>query len=188
MSYFSGVIVGILIYSTILTILTVYKDNSSYFIVSTLDVVMAGPVCWVTILLLHLTGKVYVRIRKKAGKEKPKQYRPKSQKKIEKIVRKVVQEFKKKNDASELYFDFRCKDGDDYGNYEGYDMLLVKNPVHERLNNQFMRLLWNQTEEVHKELSKYFEPLTEERMMEDEYDDWTIEDMKSKELMVLKKD
>ena len=46
-----GIVIGILIYSAILNIFLIYKDNSSYsFGVDALDVIFGGPVCWVVFI------------------------------------------------------------------------------------------------------------------------------------------
>ena len=37
------IIITILIYSLILTIVTLYKDNSSYYMIGTIDIIIAGP-------------------------------------------------------------------------------------------------------------------------------------------------
>ena len=38
-----GIIIGILIYSFIITIADIYKDSSSYFQMDEIDAVLAGP-------------------------------------------------------------------------------------------------------------------------------------------------
>ena len=48
------VLITILVYSLILTIVTLYKDNSGYYMVETIDIIIAGPVCWVLCLILFL--------------------------------------------------------------------------------------------------------------------------------------
>ena len=44
-AFLIGALIAILVYSLILTISVIYKDNSGYFILSDLDVVLAGPIC-----------------------------------------------------------------------------------------------------------------------------------------------
>lgn len=69
------VIITILIYSLILTIITLYKDSSSYYIVETIDIIIAGPVCWIVCLILFLIKPIVKPLMKK---RKVKPYSPKS--------------------------------------------------------------------------------------------------------------
>lgn len=185
MEYLIGIIIGIFAYSFILTVLTIYQDNSSYFIVSTLDAIMAGPVCWLVMLICCITRKV-VNMLHIDVKKQDKEYKKKSQKYIKRIVKKVVKEFKKRKCSSEYYFDFDSMDGDDYNEYNGYMQLLNRKASNEWLNNKFRLLMCCQKEETKEELMKYFEPVTEERMIDDEQAEWYIQQYKDKGLVVLK--
>ena len=182
MEYIYGIIIGIIIYSLLLTVFTVYKDNSSYFIVHTSDVIMAGPVAWIFILLINvLIGPVYRMFHKEAKKRPSKR---KNALYISKIVKKVVKNYSNKSYCGD-YFDFNKMTSDGYGEYEGYLDLLVKKPKNERLNNKFSALMRNQKEETVAELMNYFTKVTESIMRKHDCNEWYIEQYKNKNLYVL---
>lgn len=181
-AFLIGALVAILIYSTILTISVIYKDNSGYFILSDLDVILAGPVCWTLIVLI----RVIIRPIFSLFPKKEKNRKPKSEKFIKKNVKKIVENYKSKKYHDD-YFDFSVRVGDTYGDFAGYGDLLVKHPRYEWLNKRFCSLMYEQKAEVLKELLLYFEPVTEARMIEDGYSEWYISDYMKKKLYCLKK-
>ena len=168
------VIIAILIYSLILTIVTLYKDNSGYYMVETLDIIIAGPVCWVLCLILFLIKPIVKPLMKK---RKVKPYSPKSKKYIERIIHKVIKNYKKHSRYDEL-FDFSFRQGEfNCNDIEGWGRLLVNRPIHERLNRKFERLMYNQKDDTLAELTKYFDVVTRE-MLEaaGDYNQYFIDD------------
>lgn len=168
------VIITILIYSLILTIVTLYKDSSGYYIVETLDIIIAGPVCWILCLILFLIKPIVKPLMKK---HKVKPYSPKSKKYIERVVSKVVKNYRKHSSYDEL-FDFSFKHGEfNCNDIEGWGRLLVNQPINEQLNRKFERLMYNQKDETLAELTKYFDVVTRE-MLEaaGDYNQYFIDD------------
>ena len=95
-SYLVGILIGMLIYSFILTLVTIYKDNSSYFMVGDLDVIVAGPLMWVILIIGYLFVRpFYTLIKEKNKNKKSKVYKQKSKKYIQKVVKKVVNNYAK---------------------------------------------------------------------------------------------
>lgn len=178
MQYCIGALIGVLIYSAILTIVTIYKDNSGYFIVSNLDIIVAGPVIWIMILIGTVVSLIY------KPKKKEQKYKPKSQKEIEKIVSKIMKRYLKKH--RDVYISLDYGFNDEYGRYDGWRALMVRKPSAEWLDKKFESLIINQHKETVAELMKYFEPATPEMMKQKWEDDWFIEDVKNANLVVLK--
>ena len=168
------IIITILIYSLILTIVTLYKDSSGYYIVETLDIIIAGPVCWILCLILFLIKPIIKPLMKK---REVKPYSPKSKKYIERVVSKVVKNYRKHSIYDEL-FDFSFRQGEfNCNDIEGWGRLLVNKPINERLNNKFKQLMYNQKNENLAELTKYFDVVTRE-MLEatGDYNQYFIDD------------
>ena len=180
-TYLFGALIAVLIYSIILTISAIYKDNSSYFILSDLDIILAGPACWILIVWIRF----FIRPLFSLFPSKEKERKPKSKKYIKKIVKKIVNNYKKKKYHGD-YFDFNFCFGDEYDDFAGYEDLLVKKPQYEWLNKHFCSLMECQKNEVLKELLLYFEPVTESRMIQDKRSEWYISDYKDKNLYCLK--
>ena len=155
-----SVIVTILIYSLILTIVTLYKDSSGYYRADDIDIVTAGPVCWVLVLILVLL-KPFFKNRKK----KEKQYKPRSSKYVEKTVKRIVTIYKKhlRGDETDLV-DFSRYRGDyDFSDAYGWDVLMIKKARYEFINKRFERLMWYQKEETVKELKRYFDEVRDDK-------------------------
>lgn len=168
------VIITILIYSLILTIVTLYKDNSGYFTVDTLDIIVAGPVCWILCLVLFLIKPI---IKPLIKKHKSKSYSRKSKKYIERVVSKIIKNYKKHSSYDEL-FDFSFKRGEfNCNDIEGWGRLLVNRPINEQLNRKFECLMYNQKDDTLAELIKYFDVVTRE-MLEatGDYNQYFIDD------------
>ena len=168
------VIITILIYSLILTIVTLYKDSSGYYIVETLDIIIAGPVCWILCLILFLIKPIVKPLMKK---RKVKPYSPKSKKYIERVVSKIVKNYRKHSSYDEL-FDFSFKQGEfNCNDIEGWGRLLVNRPINEQLNRKFERLMYNQKDDTLAELVKYFDVVTREMLETDgDYNQYFIDD------------
>lgn len=167
------VIITILIYSLILTIVTLYKDSSGYYMVETLDIIIAGPVCWILCLILFLIKPI---VKPLMNKRKVKPYSPKSKKYIERIIHKVIKNYKKHSKYEEL-FDFSFRQGEfNCNDIEGWGRLLVNRPIHEQLNRKFERLMYNQKDDTLAELTKYFDVVTREMLENGDYNQYFIDD------------
>ena len=154
------VIITILVYSLILTIVTLYKDASGYYTADDIDIITAGPVCWM-LALIFVVLKPFLksRIRKK------KEYKLKSSKYIQKTVKKIITIYRKnlqKRGYEPDYIDFSIHSGRfNVNEIEGWDVLMVKRARYEFINNRFERLMCHQKEETVKELKKYFREATD---------------------------
>lgn len=167
------VIITILIYSLILTIVTFYKDSSGYYIVETIDIIIAGPVCWILCLILFLIKPIIKPLMKK---REAKPYSPKSKKYIERVVSKVVKNYRKHSRYDEL-FDFSFKQGEfNCNDIEGWGRLLVNRPINEQLNRKFECLMYNQKDDTLAELTKYFDAVTREMLEAGDYNQYFIDD------------
>lgn len=162
-----------MIYSLILTIVTLYKDSSGYYMVETLDIIIAGPVCWILCLILFLIKPI---VKPLMNKRKVKPYSPKSKKYIERIIHKIIKNYKKHYRYEEL-FDFSFRQGEfNCNDIEGWGRLLVNRPIHEQLNRKFERLMYNQKDDTLAELTKYFDVVTREMLENGDYNQYFIDD------------
>lgn len=167
------IITTILIYSLILTIVTIYKDNSSYYIVDIIDIIVAGPVCWILCLLFYLIKPI---IKPIVEKHKNTPYKVKSKKYIEHITNKVIKNYKKYSNYDEL-FDFSFRQGEfNCNDIEGWGRLLVNKPINERLNHKFESLMYHQKDDTLVELLKYFDVVTREMLEAGDYNPYFIDD------------
>lgn len=174
-------ILGILIYSSILTAVVLYKDASSYHEVDGIDLLTAGPVMWVTFTLMEMLRPL---IREMESEKTPKDYKVKNKKYIEKIVKEVVDEHKKCSDKT-FYFNFEVCENYLDTNYEGWRGLLIPKATNEKLNKKFSDLMWNQKEETLNELNKYCTVLTKEYMTANGYKKDFIKKFAKSELKIL---
>lgn len=147
-----GIIIGILIYSLMLTVINIYKDNSSYFSVEFMDIIISGPIMWIFILLSSLFIKIYkgLKLDKKEKKRKNR-----DSKYIQKVVKKIIKNYSSK-EYSNAYVDLNRSYGNFEGTIEGWKFLETKSAKYERLNKKFGDLMLHQKEETIKELEKYF--------------------------------
>ena len=187
-NYIIGAFIGIMIYSLILTITILYKDNSSYFSVDTLDIIIAGPFAWFFLFVCSFVLRpIYTLFFKNRKNDKKYEYKNKNKKYIKRIVKKIV-----KNYANKKYHkDYFKLDKwlDDYdGDYEGYESLVVKKARNEWLNKKFILLMKYQKDETLEELKKYFMLVTEDVMKKDKCNEYYIKKYKDKELYKLKED
>lgn len=174
-------LITVLIYSLILTIINIYKDNSSYFVVESLDVIMAGPVMWIFLLLLIILKPVLKFIKSKNVAKK--EWENKDQKYIAKIVKHIINQYKKKSYTDD-FFDFYMYSGEyNVNDIEGWTRLLNKKAKNELLNNKFCKLMHNQKEETIAELKKYCLLLDECKLKEMNCDEYFISINKNKELL-----
>ena len=181
-NYIIGICIGITIYSLILTLAILYKNHSSYFIVETIDVILAGPIAW----CLCVIGQVIIApLSHMFHNKKRKPYNHKNKKYIAKVVQKIVQQYKNKLYHDD-YFDFSRMMNDPYGDFAGWETLLIKKAKNENLNRKFCKLMHHQQEETIKELYKYFEVVTEDMMKQDNCDEFYISKYKNKELYRLR--
>lgn len=179
-----GIIIGITIYSAILTVLTLYQDNSGYFAVETLDILMAGHVMWTLIGILYIVKMIYKRLPNKRKGQK--EYAPKSDKYIKNTVKRIVKNYSKQKYHDDI-FDFTMMSGAyNCNDVEGWERLLVKKAMNERINNKFKGLMYHcDKEKTTEEIKKYFIRVTEEYMKEHDFSEWFIMDNKNTELYVI---
>lgn len=181
-----GIIIGVLIYSLVLTIVTLYKDNSSYFMVETLDVIVAGPVAWILMMVFSLIRPI---LKKCYDARKTKERTVKNEKYIKKVVAKIIKKYTKymeKRNYKRDYFNFNIRNGEfNVNDIEGWGRLEVKSPLNEKINKKFSDLMYHQKEQTIKELKKYFKLLTEEEMRKDDCDEYWISVNKHKEIYIL---
>ncbi len=150
-----SVIVTIFLYSLILTLVTLYKDSSGYYTMDDIDIVTAGPICWLLILIIMFLKPFLKHMKKKEHK-----YKPKSAKYIQKTVKKIITIYRKKlqnRGYKPDYIDFSIYRGAfNVNEIEGWDVLMVKRARYELLNKHFSDLMWHQKEETIEEVKKYF--------------------------------
>ena len=174
-----GIIIGLLIYSFINTIVVIYKDCSSYFIVETLDCIIAGPFLWIIMLFIKIFNINFEKLLNK----KPK---PKNKAKIKRIVKRTYKHFTKywdKYDEFGPYIDFQKKFiYDNYCGIEGYGSFLIKKPMYELLNKDFEYIIKHQYYETIPFLQEYFRPLNEEEISN--LDDEIIDNIKNKNRII----
>lgn len=176
-----GIIIGILIYSFILTIVTFYKDSSSYFIVEILDIIIAGPVCWILCLIFFLISPLINSISKTK-----KEYVPKSDKYITKIVKKIIKNYKKNLKYTE-YINFNLYSGEfNVNDIEGWKRLLVTKASNEWVNKKFETLMFKQKESVLPFLTPYFILMTEEELIKDDCDAFFIKNVIENNIQIYK--
>lgn len=179
-----GFLIGVFIYSFILTIVLLYKDNSSYYDIETIDLIVSGPITWVLLLIFYIIRSILKLIPKKEKPKKP--YKKKDKKYITKVVKKIVKIYRtKKNHNDYISFDV-CLEWDFNYSYNGWGFLMVKKPINERINNKFKTLMYKQKEETIEELKKYFIKLNKEIMIEDDCAEWYIQEYCNKDLYKLK--
>ena len=183
MSFVFGFVIAILIYSFVLTAVTVYKDSSNYYIVETIDIVFAGPIAWTLALVLFLLRPVY-KLYKVSSQNKEKSYQRKDAAYIKRIVKKIVRNYLRKKEHND-YFNFNCMMGSEYGEYAGWYALFAKKPRYERLNQQFKKLMFHQKEETITELKKHFVKVTKEIMEKDNCAEWYISEYADKDLYTI---
>lgn len=168
-----GIIIGLLIYSFINTVIVIYKDCSSYFIVETLDYIVAGPFLWIIMFLVKGFNISFEKLLNKNSK-------PKNKAKIKRIVKRTYKHFTKYWDNKfRPYIDFQRRlIYDNYCGIEGYDSFLIKKPMYESLNRDFKYIIKYQYYETIPFLEEYFRPLNEEEISD--LDDEIIDNIKSK--------
>ena len=152
-----GIIIGILIYSLINLIFLFYKYK--YYSVETEDYIIAGPICWLWILAMQIIGHIMVIFKIPFKKKK---YKNKSDKYIQKIVKKVMELYVTRKKAASYIFDFTSWNYDTQWSIAGVSTLTpcISSPKDRRLNDKLETLYRNQKQDVIKELMKYFEPVS----------------------------
>lgn len=164
-----GIVVGVLAYSAILTIFLFYKDNSGYYIVGELDVILGGPVSWFAYACVKFIALIVNVLH---IKPKKKEYKPKSKAEIRKNINKIIFIYKKNHNIERSgyeIFDFtKYKDYDGNG-IEGWDNLMVKKPRYERINDKFERIMWKQEDEAIPILKELSSPVTSEFLKKQDY-------------------
>lgn len=171
-----GIIIAVLVYSLILTVALLYEDNSSFYSVELLDIILAGPFAWAFMLFQKLfeplLNKIYDKIQNAPYKRKNARY-------IKRIVKSIVRKYKKSY-AADSYVDFdKITDGNISG-IEGYTILMIRSPLNEWVNRKFSSLMRHQEDELIQELKNYFHQVTLQEMIEDDCCDYFIETNKEK--------
>lgn len=144
------IIVTILIYSLILTLATIYQDNSSYYTVETLDIIIAGPVCWALLIFVLVARCIYkklpIDIRHKI-ENKPKKKKSYSENKIRKIVSKVIKRDKKYRNKihDDGYYVTLDRKSDIHNSYiYGWGFFIKRDEFSESLNKKFEYVMYDQ--------------------------------------------
>ena len=163
----TGILIGLTVYSLILTIITLYKDYSNFYIIETIDIIMAGHIMWIVFLFLRVIHMVYTFFEKRNKNKKtvPKKMTSFKKNKIRRIVKRIIQIYKTKNNND--YFDFNMVYGDDYGCYSGWHDLLRMSPRYEFINRKFKNLMYEYKRETIAELISHCILVTEEVMIKD---------------------
>lgn len=163
-----GILIGILIYSFILTMVALYRDNSRYshFTIEKTDAIMIGPICWLLVLFCVIIKILFgKKIEAYSDKKQRRPYVPKTKKYIQKTVKKIISIYKKSKEKN--YFDFKLIGSEfDYYIIKGWKDLLVKKTRNERINNKFSKLMYHQDNDTIEELKNYFDIVTIEEMKE----------------------
>lgn len=176
-----GIVIGILAYSAILNIFLIYKDNSSYsFGVDALDVIFGGPVCWVVFISVRLIAFIFEAFHIEFEE---KEYKPKSEAEIRKIVSKIVSIYKKNRNVEEYGYDiFNLANHLDYDSNgtEGWDHLMVKKPRYEHINEKFESIMWKQEDKAIPILRELSSPVTSEFLKEQGCSEYFIGEIEDK--------
>jgi hypothetical protein len=181
------VLITIFIYSLILTLVTLYKDCSGYFIVDAIDIVTAGPCCWMLVLIVFLLRPLFKN--KNSHKDKP--FVPKSNKYIKNVVKKIVNNYSKKCERINCwdYIDFSRMSGGEFNvnDIEGWDVLMVKKPIYEGINKKFLNLMCSKDEDrTILELKTHFKRMTKEDLEKENVSQFFIAQYGDREFYELK--
>lgn len=164
---------GVIAYSALLTVIFFYKEFSDYYSTDAIDAIIAGPVCWISVLVYFIV--VFIRSAFKIQRKK-KPYKNKSKKYIQKVVRKIMRNYKRYEKNKSYYVDLRsCCCSYQQNDIKGYGHLAVPKPINERINKKFSDLMYHQWKDTYDELMNYFELVTEERMRQDGKSEYFIE-------------
>lgn len=173
-----AVIITILIYSAVLTAVSVYKDSSSYFRMDELDAITGGPVMWLLLLVIAVF-RPFTAGRKK----KEKSYIPKSEAYIAKTVEKIIKHYRSQKASYGCYIDLSFRSGEfNCNDIEGWSWLEVNSPKYERLNRQFENLMFNDFERTAEELKKHLTRVDETYMKANGDSDYFIDLNRHREL------
>lgn len=179
------IIITIFIISLINTVLCIYKDQSSYSHgLEWTDIIMGGICTWILLLFFRAFRKpLNYFYEKYKSKKKKKVY---SDKQIEKICYKIIKNVKKNKYRAEDYYNLNSYYRDYYNEYAGLNGLIIEKSRYEHLNKKFNHCIFNQKEQTLEILEKYFIPVTEEIMEQDDCNEYYINKYKNKGLMKIK--
>lgn len=158
-------IISILIYSLILTAICIYKDISKYQELSEIDVIIAGPICWILYIIIILIKKIKNHFKINLRDKKHKVY---SKKEIDKTVKRIVKIFNntlRKNyyvndnvilvhNMSDTYMSFPYID-DIY--VLTINQLAPNTAIHEIISRRYIKMCDQNGKYVFTALSKYYE-------------------------------
>ena len=190
-------IITICVYSLILAVVSIYKDESSHsFGIEPIDIVVGGPVTW---LLFALIFCIYNPIYKKYSayrKKHPKSatpYRPYTPKQISKIVEKAMKASRKsceyyRADYRDFVFTFDKEFVHKMDCDEIYDLRDLPYQVsqYKKLTKKYNQILLHQREELITAILPYFEPWTVEEYNKLEFSPYWIKTYKDTPLWRLK--
>ena len=169
------IIITVLIYSLILTVTNLYKDSSGYYIIGILDIITAGPVCWLLVLICFSLKPIFKKnSHKKDRKLSANTYKKKSEKYIEKVVNKIIKIYKKRQKYSEC-FDFTyMHSAETYydDGINGWADLLFTKEQYEIINRKFENLMFHQKEDTLLYLTRHCRRLTREEI--DKFDKYHV--------------
>jgi hypothetical protein len=191
-----AVLIALFIYSAVLTLASVYKSFSSYFEMDYIDAVVDGPVMWVLLLVVTVVrlcmpkGKA-ARKRAEKREQRKQAYRAKSDRYVQKTVKRIVKHAKKRETRCnyEDFYDLnvsRC--GQFVGDgIEGWSALEVSEPVNEWLNKRFEKLMYHDHDRTVEELRKYLVCVNEEYARAHNIPDKYMREIRTRELYSLNK-
>lgn len=157
----STILITVLVYSTILTIVLIFKDLSSYsFGVEPVDVVVSGPVAWLlTLVLLAIKP-----IRKKFNKNKVKKTKIYSPQMVEKTTKRIIKLYHRIYDEPLWLVPQNCYVGTLETNRPSE--VKLKKMRYEILEKRYFRMCLNQPDDVWKAILSISRPVTESEYWE----------------------
>jgi uncharacterized membrane protein len=189
-----AVLIALFIYSAVLTLASVYKSFSSYFEMDYIDAVVDGPVMWVLLLVVTVVrlcmpkGKA-ARKRAEKREQRKQAYRAKSDRYVQKTVKRIVKHAKKRETRCnyEDFYDLnvsRC--GQFVGDgIEGWSSLEVSEPANEWINKRFDALMLYEHDRTAGELKKLMVRVDETYMRAHDNCEDYIKENKDRELYSL---
>ena len=186
-------LITVFIYSALLTAVLFYKDISHYSSGGdNIDIVFAGPVMWLWLLLgygiILPVHKLYKKHHPAVKEKKIKHY---SKKKIQRIVKRIVaihkydlKKYKLEKDTITLdKFFHHCFDHDEIITP---GELVVKKAKYEWINRKFHHAYYNQREDTIEALMPYLAKWNIEDYKKGDFNNYWIDRYKNAELWYLK--
>lgn len=168
-------LLGVIVYSAIITVWLAYKEATSMYSSTIMDVIVAGPICWVLNLASGILGLLMSliaaitpqSIKRKliAERMRPKQYTKAQVKKIvARVVRRNKKLWRKNKRMKTCYMSLSCRHESARYNIYGWSMMtpMIGNfklrLINKRLNGRFSNLFYNDATKAVaiEELQTYF--------------------------------